>query len=287
MNFNLSLVNSIESDLRSLSLQNRRKFPDLVNAAEHAVLNLRQYQSSLEYKSGPSTSADSSEPSSNPLHSDSIVRPFLLACATKQPKLIVVALSGIQKLLSATPTSQHFLELTMGTLRIQAESDDAQVKLKILQTLLLAISPNTAESDQLSQSALLQGLSVCFRLFGNSDPIIHNTAFAALRQAISLLFERVERPIREEWRLAGFVPRVDPSGRPILSLSANSINSSNPAELSAESKNALLLFRDLCVLSKGGSEGARWLTMTSRVPPKVGLELIEAILGNHQLLLYV
>jgi len=60
---------------RSLSLQNRRKFPDLVNAAEHGVLNLRSYQSQIDLKRRNGQDISNIP---HPLHSDSIIRPFLL-----------------------------------------------------------------------------------------------------------------------------------------------------------------------------------------------------------------
>ena len=122
---------------------------------------------------------------------DLLFRPFLLACATKTSKVIVLALGAVQKLLAIDAASAEILSSVIGTLRIQAESDDETVQLKILQTLLLAIgSPSALE--RVEESALSQALGLCFRLHAGKSPIIANTATATLRQVCSAHREHPE-----------------------------------------------------------------------------------------------
>lgn len=64
---------------------------------------------------------------------------------------------------------------------LQAESEDDNVSLKILQTLLLIIgSPHSLA--RVEETALSQALGLCFRLHAGTNPIIANTATATLRQ---------------------------------------------------------------------------------------------------------
>ena len=135
MSFNSKTIGQIESDLRSLSILNRKKYKELVIAAERAVLALRNGIQDIN------ESADI--PTYGALHSEVVLRPFLLACSAKQNKLIFIGLEGMQKLLSLQPIPEAFLGLVIGTLRIQAENNDNRVQLKILQSLLLAVSPTS------------------------------------------------------------------------------------------------------------------------------------------------
>jgi len=137
------------------------------------------------------------------------LNPLLEACATKNPKLTLIALGGLQKLIQIESVPPRFLSAVIGTLRIQAESASDQVQLKILQTLLLAISPSSVETHptvltggtkELLQGSLLQALGICLRLHGMKNPSIRNTAFAALRQMVTLLFDRVSKLYKLEWK---------------------------------------------------------------------------------------
>jgi hypothetical protein len=84
------------------------------------------------------------------------------------PKLTILALGSIQRLLTIEPANQKLLSTVIGTLRVQAESDDEGVQLKILQTLLQAISSRTIE---MLQGSLLQALGICFRLYALKTPV--------------------------------------------------------------------------------------------------------------------
>lgn len=121
-----------------------------------------------------------------------VYRPFLLACAAKTPKVTVLSLNGLQRLLSIDAVSADILSSVIGTLRIQAESDDETVQVKILQTLLLALGSPSALA-RVEEGALSQALGLCFRLHGGAgrSPMITNTATATLRQVVALLFDRV------------------------------------------------------------------------------------------------
>jgi hypothetical protein len=259
---------------RNICAEGRRKYPDLQTSAERAMLKLRTVATG-----GQPVPSAVGAPIKQPidvLHSESVLRPLLLACSSKNPKLCTLALASIQRLVSLTPLNPRFLATVMGTLRIQAESEDQSVQLKVLQTLLLTISPAAVECGELLRGSLLQALSICFRLFlqKKSAPI-HHTAFAALRQLVALLFERVSwqsqqglmwQQTSQQQQLAnanaasainselGAIPvatPIPPSNTPPSSLLPSPLD-----QLSYEAQNAYLLFQDLCILSaNGGSAG--------------------------------
>ncbi|KAL0397342.1 UNVERIFIED_CONTAM: protein MON2 [Sesamum calycinum] len=73
----------LESDLRALSAEARRRYPAVKDAAEHAILKLRSMASPDEIA-----------------HNEDILRIFLMACEVKNVKLSVIGLSCLQKLIS-------------------------------------------------------------------------------------------------------------------------------------------------------------------------------------------
>lgn len=79
-------------------------------------------------------------------------------------------------------------------LAIQTESKEVDVQLRVLQAVPLLMTP---PHFQMSSAMLAQVLTICLRYYGVSDPIIHHTADATLRQVVTLLFERVERVSNE------------------------------------------------------------------------------------------
>lgn len=184
------MIGSIENDLKALcqDKDTRKKYPDLKDAAERATLKLRTFHSAR------GNNAD--QLSVEVLQSDQVLRPFLLACATKNPQLTVLALSAIQRLFSLDSISARFLSTVLGALRIQTESTNEKVQVRVLQTLLQALSPRAIQTTELLRGCLLQALGICFKLYDNKNPVIRHTAFAALRQVVELLFDHVQEQLQ-------------------------------------------------------------------------------------------
>lgn len=72
---------------------------------------------------------------------DSVFQSLLLACTTQNAKLVVPALQTMQKILSVTPVLPRCLIKCLVTWRQLADLENETVRLKILQTLLLVVSP--------------------------------------------------------------------------------------------------------------------------------------------------
>ncbi|CAK9187184.1 unnamed protein product [Ilex paraguariensis] len=90
----------LESDLRALSTEARRRYPAVKDGAEHAILKLRSLSSPSEIA-----------------HHEDIVRIFLMACEVKTVKLSVIGLSCLQKLISHDAVAPSALKEILATLK--------------------------------------------------------------------------------------------------------------------------------------------------------------------------
>ncbi|GAU21418.1 hypothetical protein TSUD_32490 [Trifolium subterraneum] len=90
----------LESDLRALSAEARRRYPAVKDGAEHAILKLRTLSSPSEIA-----------------HNDDILRIFLMACEVRTVKLSIIGLSCLQKLISHDAVSPSALREILSTLK--------------------------------------------------------------------------------------------------------------------------------------------------------------------------
>ena len=296
----VSISTGVENDLRTLIADGKKKVNDLQPSAERAIAKLKQIQQQAPSTSPPSTpkSPTPSAPESfaETLQSDLILRPLLLVTSAKTPKLTITALGAVQKLLGLNPLTSRFIATVIGTLRIQAEDTDGSVQLKILQTLLLCIAPASIACGEILTGSLLQSLGVTFKLYGNKSPMVSNTSSAALRQIITLLFDRIEADSKAQSTAiqqgkaqqlqadAGKGNEEMKSSNTSVVVSADDVG--GPLEaMTAEQVNGFLLFRDLCILSNAsdiGKTSPRWLNLSSTVSPALCVELLEGVIGGNR-----
>ncbi|KAI7738621.1 hypothetical protein M8C21_011625, partial [Ambrosia artemisiifolia] len=163
----------LESDLRALSAEARRRYPAIKDGAEHAILKLRSLSSSSEIA-----------------QHDDILRIFLMACEVKTIKLSVIGLSCLQKLIAHDAVAPSALSEILVTLKDHGEMADEGVQLKTLQTVLI-IFQSPLQPDGEEHTA--QALGICLRLLENnkSSDSVRNTAAATFRQAVALIFDHV------------------------------------------------------------------------------------------------
>ncbi|KAL5702278.1 hypothetical protein ACHQM5_027513 [Ranunculus cassubicifolius] len=263
----------LESDLRALSSEARRKYPAIKDGAEHAILKLRA-------TSDPSEIA----------HNEDVLRVFLLACEVRTVKLSVIGLSCMQKLILHDAVAPSSLKEILSTLKDHAEMADETVQLKTLQTILIIFQSRLHPENE---ENMAQALGICLRLLENnrSSDNVHNTAAATFRQAVALIFDHV---VSAESLPAGKMN----SGSHISRSSSvsgdvsRSINHSESLEteyVSGESllkrdnltkagKLGLRLLEDLTALAAGGS--AVWLRVSS-LQRTFALDILEFILSNY------
>ncbi len=159
----MDFLHAVEGDLRSLSVEARKKHPVVKEAAERGILKLRsvkggefgvkvskfnnthlpralreEYASKMTVESVPNRSI---------FQSQDLLRPFLLACnhTDAGTKLITLTMISIQRLINYDAISPLDIPNVMRVLMIQAEPDQMEVQLKILQTTLLLLTNRSYE----------------------------------------------------------------------------------------------------------------------------------------------
>ncbi|KAF5791184.1 putative mon2, dimerization and cyclophilin-binding domain, guanine nucleotide exchange factor [Helianthus annuus] len=263
----------LESDLRALSAEARRRYPAIKDGAEHAILKLRSLSSSSEIA-----------------QHDDILRIFLMACQVKTIKLSVIGLSCLQKLIAHDAVASSALNEILVTLKDHGEMADEGVQLKTLQTVLI-IFQSRLQPD--SEEHTAQALGICLRLLENnkSSDSVRNTAAATFRQAVALIFDHVlssEALPAGKLVHGGYVSR----SASVTSDVNHSINNSKSLEEEFASlgklkmretptkagKLGLRLLEDLTALAAGGS--ASWLRVGS-IQRTFALDILEFILSNY------
>ncbi|XP_022155395.1 protein MON2 homolog isoform X2 [Momordica charantia] len=263
----------LESDLRALSVEARRRHPAVKDGAEHAILKLRSMSSPRDIA-----------------ENEDILRIFLLACGAKTIKLSVIGLSSLQKLISHDAVSPSALTEILFTLKDHAEISDETVQLKTLQTILIIFQSRLHPK---SEENMAQALGICIRLLENnrSSDSVRNTAAATFRQAVALIFDHV---IFAESLPAGKFGTGSQTSRTSLVIGDDDQNITNSKTRKNESLSGgpllkrenltkagrlgLQLLEDLTALAAGGS--ATWLRPIS-FQRTFALDILEFILSNY------
>ncbi|XP_020208634.1 protein MON2 homolog isoform X2 [Cajanus cajan] len=263
----------LESDLRALSAEARRRYPAVKDGAEHAILKLRSLSSPSEIA-----------------HNDDILRIFLMACEVRTVKLSIIGLSCLQKLISHDAVSPSALREILSTLKDHAEMVDEGVQLKTLQTISIIFQSRLHPENEDTMS---QALGICLRLLENtrSSDSVRNTAAATFRQAVALVFDRVvlaESLPAGKFGFGGQLSRtssvtgdVNRSINLSDSLDNESVSGGPPVmreTLTETGKLGLRLLEDLTSLAAGGS--AIWLRVNI-LQRTFALDILEFILSNY------
>ncbi|KAL5138824.1 Benzyl alcohol O-benzoyltransferase [Glycine soja] len=273
LNSEMAFMAVLESDLRALSAEARRRYPAVKDGAEHAILKLRTLSSPSEIA-----------------HNDDILRIFLMACEVRTVKLSIIGLSCLQKLISHDAVSPSALTEILSTLKDHAEMVDEGVQLKTLQTISIIFQSRLHPENEDTMS---QALGICLRLLENtrSSDSVRNTAAATFRQAVALIFDRVvlaESLPTGKFGFGGQLSRtnsvtgdVNRSINLSESLDHESVSGRPPVmreTLTETGKLGLRLLEDLTSLAAGGS--AIWLRVNI-LQRTFALDILEFILSNY------
>ncbi|PIN03653.1 hypothetical protein CDL12_23815 [Handroanthus impetiginosus] len=266
----------LESDLRALSAEARRRYPAVKDAAEHAILKLRSLSSADEIA-----------------QNEDILRIFVMACEVKNVKLSAIGLSCLQKLISHDAIAPSALKEILSTLKEHGEMADESIQLKTLQTILVIFQSNLQPDNE---ENMAHALGICLRLLENnrSSDSVRNTAAATFRQAVALIFDHVvtaESLPAGRFGSGGYVTRtnsvtsdVNRNIKRLELLEAEVISGSHDVRrdtITKAGKLGLCLLEDLTTLAAGGS--AIWLRVGS-IQRSFALDLLEFILSNYVVL---
>ncbi|KAF9581340.1 hypothetical protein BGW38_001685 [Lunasporangiospora selenospora] len=253
----MSIAAYLQTELVTLSNEARRKHPEIKEAAERVIALLRHPGQ------GPGSNL-----SSILSQNQDVLKPFLLACDTKNVKLVTISMGCLRELISHHAMPESAIEVVLKTLN-DIMSQGVEIQLKILQTILPLLTNYEVHGESLAEALLL-----CFRLQDSRVVFVNNTAAATLRQLVIYIFDKVgEEDIRlEESRKASSAQSGD-AERPSSEISTEVDGHMEPCAF-----DAYQLFQDLCLLTN--SEQARFLKLGS-ISRTFGLELIESVLTNH------
>jgi hypothetical protein len=209
---------------------------------------------------------------------------FQLLIASKMNRLYILSLSFIQRLFSLPFLSNSFLSATVRNLQTLSNnyinSDNYEIELKLLQTLLLTLSPAVVEN---SSASLYSSLSISYKLLLSPHKIIQNTAQAAIRQIISVQIEKVNQQYSDLKQSEELINLNQIQLQTIQGTAMNNICTLNLASVQSNYPPAVVniysLCKDLCALIN--SEPNNLMTNNSSpVLILVSIELLELILSN-------
>ncbi|XP_070557537.1 protein MON2 homolog isoform X2 [Ptychodera flava] len=246
------LLDSLQTDLRALSNEAKRKYPPVKEAAEAGILKIKTLMAKNK-DIIPALVACSGE----------ILQPFLLGCDTKNIKIVQICLVSVQKLISYEALSEVAARNVVNMLWSMMESGIEEVK--VLQTLLVLLTT----SHIVRGDILAKAIVICFRLHFFKDTTTSNTASATVRQVVTIVFERVlneDETLKDSER-----PEVDMESQKAGSKAA-------PPSLYSSATDAYLLFQDLCYLVN--ADQPYWLVGMTEMTRTFGLELLESVLNS-------
>ncbi|XP_041110331.1 protein MON2 homolog isoform X1 [Polyodon spathula] len=244
------LVDNMQTDLRSLSMECKKKFPPVKEAAESGIVKIKTI-----------AAGNTGILAALKENSSEVVQPFLMGCGTKEPKITQLCLAAIQRLM----THEVVSEAAAGNIinMLWQLMENGLEELKLLQTVLVLLTTNTVAHDE----ALSKAIVVCFRLHFTKDNITNNTAAATVRQVVTVVFERM---VAEDERHKGSIEQP-----PAVQGSSNRRSSST---LRPCAKDAYMLFQDLCQLVN--ADAPYWLAGMTEMTRTFGLELLESVLND-------
>ncbi|KAI8921650.1 hypothetical protein BC831DRAFT_75969 [Entophlyctis helioformis] len=186
-----------------------------------------------------------------------------MSCETKNPKLIPIAISCLQKLISHQAVPESSTALIIKTLSDQLGST-MELQLKILQTIL----PMITNYRSVYGDTLADALYLCYKLQDTKFPVVNSTAAVTFRQLFIHAFERLgtleaQADAQNTSTTDADPAAIDNAGQPMSK------------EMRQCASDARLLFQDLCLLTSG--EPASFLRVQS-MSKGFGLELIESVL---------
>ncbi|XP_028967932.1 brefeldin A-inhibited guanine nucleotide-exchange protein 1 [Galendromus occidentalis] len=169
--------------------------------------------------------------------------PFELACQSKSPRLTVIALDCVQKLVAygyLLSGQDRIVEVICGC--FLGPQTDERVQLQILKALLTLL---TCACCEVHEGAVLQAVRTAYNIHLASRNLVNQTtSIATLTQMLSAIFLRMERaPQDDEVVVATILQEI------VSQVAKDGENSTTSHFAHITHKDAFLVFRSLCKLS--------------------------------------
>ncbi|CDW55438.1 Protein MON2-like protein [Trichuris trichiura] len=173
-------IDNLSTDLYTLCNEGKKKFPQIREAAEVALVKVRNVNSEKMQQATAAMNALIDL-------SSELVLPFTMGCDSRLPRLVQISLSAIQRFVTNSCINDESAKSIVICLWSLASAEVEE--LKVLQTVALLVSAN----DKVRGANLAKCLVICFRLNFAKDSTVINTASATVRQLVSQVFERARR----------------------------------------------------------------------------------------------
>lgn len=242
----------LQNDFRNLSLETKKKYPQIKESCEEAILKLKTAGAN------PQT----------PVYYvvNQILYPLVQGCESKDVKIIKFCLGMMQRLITQQVVDQKGARYITDTLWMLMENGTEEVK--VLQSVTLLLTTNTVVHGE----TLAKTLVLCFRLHFTKDSTTINTAGATVRQLVSLVFERV---VAEEAEAEANQDERREVNLEELKMATGIA----PKGLRPCAADAFLLFQDLVQLVN--ADQPYWLLGMTEMTRTFGLELLESVLTQY------
>ncbi|KAF2401313.1 endosomal peripheral membrane protein-like protein [Trichodelitschia bisporula] len=239
----------LAAELTTLIQDSKRKLPELRNAAEKSLQDLKALPSTSEAQ----LAADLSK-------RPHFIEPFVIACSSRNSKYATSGISCLQRLAVSRALPKNRLKDVLEAVKECSTFGGLEIQLKILQTLpsLLQNYP-----EDVKGGLLFTALQTCSSLQTSKTPSVGGTAAATLQQLVTSLFESLVVEDKRALELPT-VTEVTGDGKQIA--------------VRAVAFDAYRVFHDLCVLTEGVKP--QYIRF-SAMPEVICLELIETIMINH------
>lgn len=293
-------LRSLETDLRALCADARRRNRAVKDAAEHAILSIKEANS----------------PASERAAADESAATFCAACNLPEPPnatdpvaaqipVSLKAVSCLHKLLTHQAISNDRLVTVLDALEeVASYSHDDSLTLKVLQAILSLLTVRTYVAV-LDKASLSRAISLLLRLrSGQSvtsgafsaitsrntqreDGIIEQTVQVAFRQVACDLFATATE------RMCKKVDEMPPSVHRASKNEGTETSPTTPNGIPSEAEGAIRLFKDLCAAAAGDpvqflsyhkENALENATVYGGINPTLALEVLDdGLLGNIQL----
>jgi Dimerisation and cyclophilin-binding domain of Mon2/Guanine nucleotide exchange factor in Golgi transport N-terminal/C-terminal region of Mon2 protein len=237
-----------QSELSGLIQESKRKHPLIKATAEKSLSELK----ALPVTSEAQLAADL-------LRKPSFVEPFVLACRSRNTKLVTSSVICLQRLTASHALAPERLNDVLDAFR-ELTSSSFDVQIKILQTLPSLLQTYAAD---IYGALLFITLEICAALQASKTPVVSSTASATFQQLVSSAFERT----------------ADDDDAPDSEVSKEVQMGDKTLGLTKAAVDGFDIFADLCAIADGVSP--RRLKCSS-ISPIFVLDLIVTVLDSNQ-----
>ncbi|KAL7417221.1 hypothetical protein BDY24DRAFT_377122 [Mrakia frigida] len=240
------------SDLQQIIQECKRRHPEVKEAAEKALALLKD-------QSGGKRDWSAAGP-----HAEDLISPVSLGMKSKNPKLVAICISSMQRLIALHTASEAQIPSFIQDLG-SVINQGVDIQLKILQAVLVILT------GPVNGTLLGDAFRLVFELRDSRIPVVSSTAAASLRQGVMVTFDKI---VAEDETLKNGTCSTSPTSTP---LPDGTVKILYPSAF-----DGYRLFEDLCVLTTSTPPtGKQQLLMLNHLPRPFGLELIESILSNY------